>query len=61
MPENQSFGPAGRFIVTGMQISDEGRLMKKAPVKSSQQNSEECRAQRIWQQPPPQVESFSSP
>lgn len=36
MPENQSFGPAGRFIVTGMQISDEGRIMNKAPVRSSQ-------------------------
>ena len=40
MPENQSFSPAGRFIVTGMQISDEGRIMNKAPVKSSQLSSQ---------------------
>lgn len=39
MSENRSFGPAGRLIVIGAQISDERRIMNKAPVKSSQQSS----------------------
>lgn len=36
--ENQSFSPVGRLIVIEVQISDEGRIMNKVPVKSSQQN-----------------------
>lgn len=36
--ENQSFSPAGRLIVIEVQISDEGRIINKVSVKSSQQS-----------------------